>query len=106
MGKGIFGPRTTGPEPQAWAGPSAARCQQQHSRAGIGSGGGINAIGLAFHASRNAPLWKNPLTVILTTGEDIEIWMTAPAQDALKLQRPLPDGALKIVARDEKKDGE
>jgi hypothetical protein len=32
--------------------------------------------------------------------------MTAPAQEALKLQRPLPDGALKIMARGEKKDGE
>jgi hypothetical protein len=30
--------------------------------------------------------------------------MSAPAEDALKLQRPLPDGALKIVARGEKKD--
>jgi hypothetical protein len=32
--------------------------------------------------------------------------MTVPAQEALKLQRPLPDGALRIVARGEKKDGE
>jgi hypothetical protein len=31
--------------------------------------------------------------------------MTAPAEEALRLQRPLPDHALRIVARGEKKDG-
>ena len=30
--------------------------------------------------------------------------MTAPAEDALNLRRPLPDGALAIVACGEKKD--
>jgi putative SOS response-associated peptidase YedK len=44
------------------------------------------------------------LTVILTTAAEIEQWMTAPTQDALKLQRPLPDGALKIVATGQKED--
>lgn len=46
------------------------------------------------------------MPVILTTQEEIDHWMTAPAPEALKLQRPLPDGALRIVARGEKKDGE
>ncbi len=45
------------------------------------------------------------MPVILTTPEEIETWMTAPASDALKLQRPLPDGALLVVARGGKKDG-
>jgi hypothetical protein len=44
------------------------------------------------------------MPVILTTREEIDLWMTAPAPEALKLQRPLPDGALVIVARGEKKD--
>jgi putative SOS response-associated peptidase YedK len=44
------------------------------------------------------------MPVILTTESDIELWMTAPAQEALKLQRPLPDGSLKIVMTGEKED--
>jgi putative SOS response-associated peptidase YedK len=44
------------------------------------------------------------MPVILTTGDEIDLWMTAPAADALRLQRPLADGALRIVARGEKED--
>jgi putative SOS response-associated peptidase YedK len=44
------------------------------------------------------------MPVILTTPEAVEAWMTAPPEDALKLQRPLPDGTLKIVARGVKED--
>ena len=45
------------------------------------------------------------MPVILTSDEEIERWMTAPAKEALMLQRPLPDASLKIVARGEKQDG-
>ncbi|WP_424813589.1 SOS response-associated peptidase [Roseococcus sp. YIM B11640] len=44
------------------------------------------------------------MPVILTDAEQFEYWMTAPAADALLLQRPLPDGALRIVARGGRQD--
>ena len=52
-----------------------------------------------------APVHPKAMPVILSTREEIDLWLTAPTQDALALQRPLPDGALKIVARGAKKDG-
>jgi putative SOS response-associated peptidase YedK len=45
------------------------------------------------------------MPVILTEPDEIETWLAAPAAEALKLQRPLPDGRLKIVARGERQDG-
>ena len=45
------------------------------------------------------------MPVILTTAADREQWLAAPVAEALALQRPLPDGALRIVARGEKEDG-
>jgi putative SOS response-associated peptidase YedK len=44
------------------------------------------------------------MPVILTTPDEVETWMTAPPDEALKLQRPLPGGALRIVARGVKED--
>jgi len=51
-----------------------------------------------------APIHAKAMPVILTKPGEIETWLTAPAEEALKLQRPLPDGALKIVARGQKYD--
>ena len=45
------------------------------------------------------------MPVILTTPDEIDLWMNAPAEEALKLQRPLPDASLVIVARGAKQDG-
>ena len=50
------------------------------------------------------PIHPKAMPVILTEPEEIETWMTAPAEEALKLQRPSQDGALKIVATGVKKD--
>ncbi len=44
------------------------------------------------------------MPVILRTPEEMDTWMAAPAPEALKLQRPLPDGALRIVALGAKED--
>jgi putative SOS response-associated peptidase YedK len=44
------------------------------------------------------------MPVILTTPNEVETWMTAPADEALKLQRPLSDGTLHIVSRGQKED--
>ena len=45
-----------------------------------------------------APVHPKAMPVILTKPEDWRHWLTAPAAEALQLQRPLPDGALHIVA--------
>jgi putative SOS response-associated peptidase YedK len=46
------------------------------------------------------------MPVILTTQEEREMWLNAEWPQASKLQRPLADGALKVVARGTKTDGE
>jgi len=44
------------------------------------------------------------MPVILTEADEIEVWLTACWSEACKLQRPLPDGTLAVVARGETKD--
>ena len=50
------------------------------------------------------PIHPKAMPVILTTPEEFDCWLEADTVDALSLQRPLPDGALEIVAKGEKED--
>jgi putative SOS response-associated peptidase YedK len=45
------------------------------------------------------------MPVILTTREEVEHWFTALPNDAIALQRPVPDDGLRIVARGKREDG-
>jgi putative SOS response-associated peptidase YedK len=50
------------------------------------------------------PIHAKAMPVMLTTVPEIETWMSAPADAALELQRPLPANQMMIVAKGERKD--
>lgn len=51
-----------------------------------------------------APVHPKAMPVVLTRPEEWRRWLTAPAAEALQLQRPLADGALQIVAEGTRED--
>ncbi|HCY98442.1 MAG: hypothetical protein A3D16_17780 [Rhodobacterales bacterium RIFCSPHIGHO2_02_FULL_62_130] len=51
-----------------------------------------------------APVHPKAMPVILTKPEEWRRWLTAPVSEALRLQRPLPDGLLQIVAEGVRED--
>ena len=52
-----------------------------------------------------APIHPKAVPVILTTPQEVEVWLGADTPDPLALQRPWPDDAARIVAKGEKEDG-
>lgn len=50
------------------------------------------------------PVHPKAMPVLLTTPEECATWLEAPTEDALRLQRPLPDDLMREVARGERKD--
>ena len=56
-----------------------------------------NAVVAAVH--------PKAMPVILTTAEEFAAWLADPLPDVLKLQRPLADGLLSVVATGQRQDG-
>jgi putative SOS response-associated peptidase YedK len=50
------------------------------------------------------PVHSKAMPVVLTTPEECDAWLSTEPAEALRLQRPLPDAALKIVARGAQED--
>ncbi len=50
------------------------------------------------------PIYPKAMPVILTAPAEFDRWLEADTKDAFALQRPLPEGALRIVAKGEKED--
>jgi putative SOS response-associated peptidase YedK len=53
-----------------------------------------------------APIHPKAMPAILTKEEEFEAWLTGSAKDALALQRPLPDGTLRVVRLGPKRDAD
>jgi putative SOS response-associated peptidase YedK len=51
------------------------------------------------------PVHAKAMPVLLTKEEEFDTWLTAPTEDALKLQRPLPDAEMLVVAKGARSDG-
>ena len=50
------------------------------------------------------PVHPKAMPVLLATEDEWRTWLEAPIEEALKLQRPLPDAMMKVVARGERRD--
>jgi putative SOS response-associated peptidase YedK len=52
-----------------------------------------------------APIHPKAMPVILRTEDEVEAWLTAPTEQIIALQQPLPNGSLSIVGKGTKFDG-
>ena len=52
-----------------------------------------------------APIHPKAKPVILKTEEEFDIWLLAPENEAITIQRPRTGGVLKIVAKEAPQDG-
>jgi len=50
------------------------------------------------------PIHSKAMPVLLTNEDEWDTWLSRPADAAMALQRPLPDGALRVVASGTKSD--
>jgi putative SOS response-associated peptidase YedK len=50
------------------------------------------------------PIHAKAMPVLLTTADEAEQWLTAPVDEALALQRPLPADRMTIVGKGDRKD--
>jgi putative SOS response-associated peptidase YedK len=50
------------------------------------------------------PIHAKAMPVILTKPDEFDTWLDASLNDAIALQRPLPNELLRIVAKGEKSD--
>ena len=71
-----------------------------------GEHGELHAFGILTTVpnAEVARIHPKSMPVILRTADEIEFWMTAPFDEALKLRQPLPNGSLLIIARGERED--
>jgi putative SOS response-associated peptidase YedK len=53
-----------------------------------------------------AQVHPKAMPVVLASREEARAWLTAPVEDALSLQRPPPDGTLRVVATGTTEDSE
>lgn len=80
-----------------------ARCARPEERANRGRAPVVRFLTTEANAVV-APIHPKAMPVILTSAAEVDDWLEAGTSEALAQQRPLPDGALKIVAAGEKDD--
>jgi putative SOS response-associated peptidase YedK len=50
------------------------------------------------------PVHAKAIPVILSTPDEWDVWLRAPIKEALQLQRPMPEDALRVVASGARSD--